>query len=171
MSLWNLISYNSLVNNHTVLRTWENHQQSVNAEPSFTRALKQNSPDELLVPCKPVLSFRKACTSFQRKAMPKNVQTTAQLHSSHTASNVLLSPPSQASAIREPMNFLMFKLVLEKAEEPEIKLPTSTGSWKKEESSRKTSISALLTIPKPLTVCISINWGCLEPEEKREIFT
>ena len=45
----------------------------------------------------------------------------------------------------------MFKLVLEKAEEPEIKLPTSAGSWKKEESSRKTSTSALLTMPKPLT--------------------
>ena len=44
------------------------------------------------------------------------------------------------------------KLVLEKAEEPEIKLPTSMGSWKKQESSRKTSISALLTMPKPLTV-------------------
>ena len=44
----------------------------------------------------------------------------------------------------------MFKLVVEKAEEPEIKLPTSTGSWKKHESSRKTSISALLTMPKPL---------------------
>ena len=44
----------------------------------------------------------------------------------------------------------MFKLVLEKAEEPEIKLPTSAGSWKKQESSRKTSISALLTMPKPL---------------------
>ena len=42
----------------------------------------------------------------------------------------------------------MFKLVLEKAEEPEIKLPTSAGSWKKEESFRKTSISALLTMPK-----------------------
>ena len=49
------------------------------------------------------------------------------------------------------MNFLMFKLVLEKAEEPEIKLPTSTGSWKKQESSRKTAISALLTMPKPVT--------------------
>ena len=55
------------------------------------------------------------------------------------------------------MNFLMFKLVLEKAEEPEIKLPTSSGSWKKQESSRKTSISALLTMPKPLTVWITIN--------------
>ena len=50
-------------------------------------------------------------------------------------------------------------LVLEKAEEPEIKLPTSAGSWKKEESSRKTSISALLTMPKPLTVWITINCG------------
>ena len=48
---------------------------------------------------------------------------------------------------------------LEKAEEPEIKLPTSTGSWKKPESSRKTSISALLTTPKPLTVWITINCG------------
>ena len=54
---------------------------------------------------------------------------------------------------------LMFKLVLEKAEEPEIKLPTSGGSWKKQESFRKTSISALLTRPKPLTVWITINCG------------
>ena len=54
---------------------------------------------------------------------------------------------------------LMFKLVLEKAEEPEIKLPTSAGSWKKQESSRKTSISALLTMPKPLAVWITINCG------------
>ena len=44
----------------------------------------------------------------------------------------------------------MFKLVLEKAEEPETKLPTSAGSSEKQESSRKTSISALLTMPKPL---------------------
>ena len=47
---------------------------------------------------------------------------------------------------------LTFKLDLEKAEESEIKLPTSAGSWKKQESSRKTSISALLIMPKPLTV-------------------
>ena len=60
------------------------------------------------------------------------------------------------------MNFQMFKLVLEKAEEPEIKLPTSAGSWKKQESSRKTSISALLTMPKPLTVWITINWKILK---------
>ena len=56
-----------------------------------------------------------------------------------------------------PSMYKMFKLVLEKAEEPEIKLPASTGSWKKQESSRKTTISALLTMPKPLTVWITIN--------------
>ena len=56
----------------------------------------------------------------------------------------------------------MFKLVLEKAEERQIKLSTSAGSWKKEESSRKTSISALLTMPKPLTVWITINWKILK---------
>ena len=47
----------------------------------------------------------------------------------------------------------------EKAEEPEIKLPISTGSSKKQESSRKTSTSALLTMPKPLTVWITTNCG------------
>ena len=52
----------------------------------------------------------------------------------------------------------MFKLVLEKAEEPEIKLPTSAGWWEKQESFRKTSISALLTTPKPLTVWIMTNY-------------
>ena len=56
----------------------------------------------------------------------------------------------------------MYQLDLEKAEEPEIKLPTFTGSQKKQESSRKTSISALLTVPKPLTVWITINWTILK---------
>ena len=57
------------------------------------------------------------------------------------------------------VNFPMFKMDLEKAEEPEIKLPTSTGLSQKQESSRKTLISALLTMPKPLTAYITINWG------------
>ena len=57
------------------------------------------------------------------------------------------------------LNFQMFKLDLEKAEEPEIKLPTSTGSSKKQQSSRKTSNSTLLTMPKPLTVWIITNCG------------
>ena len=57
------------------------------------------------------------------------------------------------------MNFQMFNLDLEKADEPEIKLRTSTGSSKKQERSRKTS--ALLTMPKPLIVWITINWKIL----------
>ena len=57
------------------------------------------------------------------------------------------------------MNFQMFKLESEKAEEPEIKLPTSTESSKKQESSRKIPTSALLTMPKPLTVWITTNCG------------
>ena len=56
----------------------------------------------------------------------------------------------------------MFKLVLAKAEEAEIRLPTSVGLWKKQESSRKTCISALFTMPKPLTVWITINWKILK---------
>ena len=56
----------------------------------------------------------------------------------------------------------MFELLLEKAEEPEIKLPTSIGSSQKQESSRKTSISALLTMRKPLTVWITTNWKILK---------
>ena len=57
------------------------------------------------------------------------------------------------------VNFQVFKLDLEKADGPEVKLPTSAGSSKKQESCRKTSTSALLTMPKPLTVWITINCG------------
>ena len=62
------------------------------------------------------------------------------------------------------VNFQMFKLVLEKAEEPEIKFPTSSGSWKKEESSRKTSISALLTMYAKAFDCVDHNklWKILK---------
>ena len=75
------------------------------------------------------------------------------------ASKVMLKILQAGFSNMWTMNFQMFKLVLEKAEEPEIKLPTSAGSWKKQESSRKTSISALWTMPKPLTVWITINCG------------
>ena len=63
------------------------------------------------------------------------------------------------------MNFQMYKLVLEKAEEPGIKLPISAGSSKKQESSRKTSIPALLTMPKPSTVWITVDWKILKEME------
>ena len=60
------------------------------------------------------------------------------------------------------MNFQMVKLDLEKAEEPEIKLPTFVGSLKKQDNSRKTSISDLLPMPKPLTMWITTNWKILK---------
>ena len=60
------------------------------------------------------------------------------------------------------------KLGLEKAEEPEIKLPTSIGSSKKQESSTKTSTSALLTMPKPLTVWITTNCGKIRQEMQNQ---
>ena len=88
----------------------------------------------------------------QRKAMPKNAQTASQLHSSHTLVKWCSKFSRPGFSNTWTVNFQMFKLVLEKAEEPEIKLPESTRSSKKQESSRKTSISALLTMPKPLTM-------------------
>ena len=95
----------------------------------------------------------------QRKAMPKNAQTTAQLYSSHMLGKQCSKFSKPGFSNMSTVNFQMFKLDLEKAEEPEIKLPASTGSSKKQESFRKTSISALLTMPKPLTVWITINCG------------
>ena len=68
---------------------------------------------------------------FQRKAMTKNVQTTAQLRSSHTLAKWCLKFSKPGFNSMWTMNFQMFKLVLEKAEEAVIKLPTSTGSLKK----------------------------------------
>ena len=98
-----------------------------------------------------------SCQS-QRKAM-LNAQTTAQLHSSHTLVKWCSKFSKPGFSNMWTVNFLMFKLVLEKAEEQEIKFPTSVGSSKKQEHSTKTSTSALLTMPEPLTVWITINCG------------
>ena len=84
----------------------------------------------------------------QRKAIPKNVQTTAQLHSSHTLVKSCSKFSKPGFSNTWTMNFQMFKMDLEKAEELEIKLPTLVGLSKKQESCRKTSTSALLTMPK-----------------------
>ena len=70
-----------------------------------------------------------------------------------------LNTAQHLKILQQYENFQMYNLDLEKAKELEIKLPTSAGSWKKQESSRKISISALLTMPKPLTVWITINCG------------
>ena len=95
----------------------------------------------------------------QRKAIPKNAWTPAQLHSSHMLVKYCSKFSKPGVSNMWTVNFQMFKLVLEKAEDAEIKLPTSAGSSKKQESCRKTSISALLSMPKPLTVWITINCG------------
>ena len=71
------------------------------------------------------------------------------------------NPSNQDSAVHE-LRHQMNNLDLEKAEEPEIKLPRSVGSQKKQENSRKTSTSASLTMLKPLTVLITTNWKILK---------
>ena len=89
---------------------------------------------------------RKGQFSFQsqRKAMPKNAQATAQLHSSHMLANKCSKFCKPGFTNIWTVNFQMFKLDSEKAEKPEIKLPTAIGSSKKQESYRKTSTSAWL---------------------------
>ena len=104
---------------------------------------------------------RKGLFSFQsqRKAMPKNAQNTAQLHSSHTLVKWCLKFSKPGFSNTWTVNFQMFKLDLEKAEKSKIKLSTSVGSSKKQKGSKKTSTSALLTTPKPLTVWMTTNCG------------
>ena len=99
--------------------------------------------------------------SFQslRKAILKNAQTITQLHSSHTLvkSCSKFSKPGFNSTWT--VNFQMFKLVLEKAEEPEIKLPTSAGSLKKAREFQKNIYYCFIDYAKALTVWITINCG------------
>ena len=87
----------------------------------------------------------------QRKPMPKNAQTTAQLHSSHMLLKCLkFSKPGISNTWT--VNLQMFNLVLEKAEEPEIKLPSPIGSLRKQESSRK-------TFPSPMHESEKSKWS------------
>ena len=98
--------------------------------------------------------------SFQsQRAMPKNVQICAQLCSFHILGRQCSKSFKLGFNSTGTEKFQMVKLDLEKAEEPEIKLPTSVRSLKKQDSSRKTSTPALLTMPKPLTVCITTDCG------------
>ena len=96
----------------------------------------------------------------QRKAMPKNVQTSAQLHSSYTlASKVMLKIPQ--ARLQQYMNgeLPVVQAGFRKGRGTRDQIATSVGSLKKQETSRKTSISALLTMPKPWTVWITTNCG------------
>ena len=102
---------------------------------------------------------------IQKKDNAKNAETTEQLHSSHMLVKSCSKFSKPGFNNMWTVNFHIFMLVLEKAKEPEIKLLTSAGSWKKQESSRKTSISALLTMPKPLTVENSERGGNTRPPD------
>ena len=97
-------------------------------------------------------------SQFQRRAVLNNVQTARQLYSFPMLVRLFSKSFKLAFSSTWTENFQMYKLSLEKAEGPEIKLPTSAGSSKKQESSRKTSISALLTMPS-LWLWITINCG------------
>ena len=99
----------------------------------------------------------------QRKAMPKNAQTTAQLHSLHMPARYAQNASSQASTVCWTENFQMYKLDLENAEEPEITLPTFTGSKKKQENSKKNIYFCFIDYAKALN-CVDHNklWKTLK---------
>ena len=107
---------------------------------------------------------RKDQVSFQslRRAMTKNVQTPLQLHSFHMRARLCSKSFKPGFSSTWIDSFQMYKLDLEEAEEPEIKLPTFIRSWGRQRCSRKTSTSASLTMLKPLTVWITTNWKILK---------
>ena len=90
-----------------------------------------------------------ALISHSSKVMPKILQARLQQYVNRELPDVQAGFRKGRGTKDQIANIQMFMLVLEKGEEQEIQLPTSAGSWKKQESSRKTSISALLTMPKP----------------------
>ena len=103
--------------------------------------------------------------------MPKNVQTTAQLCSFHMLVRLCSKSFKLGFSRMWTKNLQMYRLDFKEAEEPEIKLPTCIGSWKKQGSSRKTSTSASLTMLKPLTVWITTHWKILKEMGIPDYFT
>ena len=95
--------------------------------------------------------------------MPKNVQMMIQLHSSHMLARSFSKFSKPGFNCTQTVNFQMFKLVLEKIEETEIKLPTSAGSSKKQENSRKTSNFCFIDYTKAFD-CVDHNklWTILK---------
>ena len=93
----------------------------------------------------------------QRRAMPKSVHTATQLHSCHMLARLCSKSFKLGFSSMWIENFQMYKLGFQEAAEPEVKLPTLTGSWRKQGNSRKTSAS--LTMLKPLTLWITANYG------------
>ena len=98
-------------------------------------------------------------SQFPRRVALKNIQTIGQFYSSPMLVRSCLKSCMWDFSIMQTENFQMSKLDLEKEEEPEIKLPTFTGSQRKQGNSSKISTSASLTMLKPLTVWITTNCG------------
>ena len=105
----------------------------------------------------------------QRRGMWKNIQTIIQLHSFHMQESLCSKSFRLGLSSIWTKEFWMYKLDLEKTEEPQIKLPTSIGSWRKQRDYRKTYISASLTTLKLLTVWITTN--CRKFSERWEYQT
>ena len=108
------------------------------------------------------MTSKKGIYAFPKKGNAKECSNYHTISLISHVSKVMLRILQAGFNTMSTMKFQMFKLVLEKAVEPEIKLPTSVGLLKKQERSRKTSTSALLTMPKPLTAWITINWKILK---------
>ena len=94
---------------------------------------------------------------LHRRTMPKNFQTTIKLHSFNVLARWYSKSFKLVFSSTLTENFQMYKVGLEKVEEPEIKLSTFIGSWRKQGNSIKTSTSASLTTLKPLTVWVTTN--------------
>ena len=105
----------------------------------------------------------------QRMAMPKNFQTTVQLCSFNASKIMVKILQTRLHQYTNQHVLQHAQTGLKKAEKPEIKLPTSAGSSEKQESSRKTSISTLLTMLKPLTVWITTNCGKFSKRREYQI--
>ena len=108
---------------------------------------------------------------FQRSEVPKIVQTTIQLCLFHSLASLCSKSFRLGFSSTWTENFQMYKLGFDEAEEPEIKLPTFIGSWRKQGNSRKTSTSASLTTLKPLTLWITTNWKILQETGISDHFT
>ena len=105
---------------------------------------------------------------FQRRVMLKNVQSIVQLHSSHILARLCSKSFMLGFSSMWTKNFQMYKLGLEKAEEPEIKLPTFVGSWRKQENSRKKTYFCFINYDKAFE-CVYHNklWKILRDGRSR----
>ena len=107
---------------------------------------------------------RSVFMTIPEKGNPKTVGTTTRLCSFHILTRLCSKSFNLGFNSTRTENFQMYKPDLEKTEEPEIKLSTFCGSWRKDGNSRKTSISASLTMLEPLTVWITTNCGNSETD-------